>query len=77
MIVIAHVFPKLQTVKTCLDHSFKSAISEHTLIVNMWKCSKYFQNLNETTFIMLFIILREVDLEIDPPSVTLNLRRVC
>ena len=34
-IVIANVFPKLQTVKTWLDHSLKSVVSEHTSTVNI------------------------------------------
>ena len=35
MIIIANVFPKLQTVKIWLDHSVKSAVSEHALTVNV------------------------------------------
>ena len=34
MIVIANVFPRLQPVKTWLDRSLKSAVSEHPLAVN-------------------------------------------
>ena len=45
MIVIANVFPKLQTVKIWLDHSLKSAVPEHPLAVNMLKGYKYFWNL--------------------------------
>ena len=29
MIVIANVFPKLRTVKTCVDQFIKSTVSEH------------------------------------------------
>ena len=35
MLVIANVFPKLQTVNSWLDISLKSAVSEHALTVNM------------------------------------------
>ena len=49
--------------KALLDHSLKSAVSEHALTVNMWKRPKYLQNLHESAFIMFFIILNEVDLE--------------
>ena len=35
MIIIANVFPKLQTVKIWLDLSVKSAVSEHALTVNV------------------------------------------
>ena len=34
MIVIANIFLSLQTVKTWLDHSLKSAVSEDPLAVN-------------------------------------------
>ena len=37
MIVIADVFPRLQTVKTWSADSLKSAVSEHSLAVNMLK----------------------------------------
>ena len=55
--------------KVSLDHSLKSAVWEHALTVNMWKRPKYFWNLHESTFIMILIILREVDLENVSPSV--------
>ena len=35
MIVKANVFPKLQTVKTWVNHSIKSAVLEHPLEVKM------------------------------------------
>ena len=41
MIVIAHVFSKLKTVQTWLDHSLKSAVSEHPLAANMLKSPKH------------------------------------
>ena len=50
--------------KSWLDHSLKSAVSEHALTVNMPKHRKYLQNLHESAFIMFFIILRELDFEI-------------
>ena len=40
MIVIANVFPKLQTVKTLVDRSVKSTVSEHPLAVDMLKGPK-------------------------------------
>ena len=39
--------------------------------------AKYLQNLRERSFVMFFIILREVDLEKVSPSVRLNLSGVC
>ena len=77
MIIIANVFPKLQTMKIWLDHSLKSAVWEHALTVNVWKRANYLQNLHESAFIMFFIILREVDLENVSPSVKWNLRGFC
>ena len=35
LILIANVFPRLQAVKTLVDPSLKSAVSEHFLPVNM------------------------------------------
>ena len=40
MMVIANVFPRLQTVKTWLDHSLESAVSEDPLAVDMLKRRK-------------------------------------
>ena len=40
--------------KSWLDHSLKSAVSEHALTVNMWKHPKSLWNLHESTFIMFF-----------------------
>ena len=37
--------------KSWLDHSLKSAVSEHALTVNMQKRPKYLRNLHESTFI--------------------------
>ena len=54
MILRASVFAKLDTVKTSLDYSPKSAISEHAFTVNMWKRSKYLAYLHESTFSMFF-----------------------
>ena len=41
MIVIANVFARLQTVKTWVDHSLKSAFLEHPFSVNMLKGPKH------------------------------------
>ena len=60
--------------KSWLDHSLNSAVSEHELTLDMWKRSKYLQKLHQSTFIMFFIILREVDFESVSPSVKRNLR---
>ena len=42
MIVNANVFPTLQTVKEFVRPILKSAVSEHFLLVNIWKDSKRF-----------------------------------
>ena len=41
MILKANVFPRLQTVKSWLDHSLKNAVSEYRLEVNMLKGPKH------------------------------------
>ena len=38
--------------KTWLDHSLKSAVSEHNSLVNMLKGLKHLGNLHENTFIL-------------------------
>ena len=63
--------------KSWLDYSLKSTVSEQALAVNMWKRPKYLRNVYEGAFIMFFIILREVNLEIVSPSVRWNFRGVC
>ena len=77
MIVIANLFTKLQTVKSFLENSLKSTVSEKTLAVNMRKRRKWFLNFPDGAFITFFIILSEVDLENVSPSVRWNLRGVC
>ena len=62
--------------KSWLDHSLKSAVSQHDLRVNSWKRPKYLRNLHTSASIMFFIILKEVDLENVSPSVTWNLKSV-
>ena len=53
MIVIANVFPKLQTVKNFwLDHSLWSVVLEHSLTVIILKGPKHLWNMNESTFII-------------------------
>ena len=52
--------------KSWLDHSLKSAVSEHAFTVNMGKRPKCLQNLHERVFIIFFMILRKVDLENSP-----------
>ena len=54
MIVIANVFPKLQTVKVLPRPLSRSVVSEDALTVNMWKPSKNLWNLHESAFIMFF-----------------------
>ena len=54
MIVIANVFPKLETVKIFVRAASKSAASEQALTVNMWKRPKYLWNLNDSAFVMFF-----------------------
>ena len=54
MIMIANVFPKVKPVKTWVDHSLKSAVSEHPSTVNMLKGPKHLWNLHESTVIIFF-----------------------
>ena len=54
MIVIANVFPTLQTVKTWLDHSLKGTVSENPFAVNMLKGPKHLLNPHESTFVKFF-----------------------
>ena len=54
MIVIAYLFSKLKTVKTWVDQSVKSVVSEHRLAVNILKGSKHLWNLRESVFIIFF-----------------------
>ena len=77
MIVVANVFPKLQTVEVLVIPYLNSAVSEHALTVHMWKRAKYFTNLHESALIMLFIILTEVDSESVSHSVRWILNGVC
>ena len=63
MTLKAYVFPKLQTAKTWLEKSLKSPVSEHPLIVNILKGPKHCRNLQDSTFIILFITLSEIDFE--------------
>ena len=60
MIVAANEFPKLNTVKTWVDHSVESAVSEPPLIVNMLKPLR---NLLERILSYILIPLRGNDLE--------------
>ena len=61
---------------TWLDRSLKKNVSEHTLTVNMLKDPKLLWNLHESTFIIFFITLRELDLRNISLSDILNLRGV-
>ena len=54
VIVIANVFPKLQTVKFWLDRSLNSVVSEDPSTFNMLKSPKHLWNLHESTFIIFF-----------------------
>ena len=58
MIVMAKVFPKLQTVKTWVNLSIKSAVSEHPLTVNMLKSPKHLGNLRKFLSYFLIIVRR-------------------
>ena len=49
--------------KTWLDHSLKSAISEHPSSVNMLNGPKHLRNLNEGIFIRFSTTLKRNDLE--------------
>ena len=50
--VKANLFPKIKTVKTWVDHSLESAVSEHPLAVNMLKGHIHLWNLPECAFII-------------------------
>ena len=52
IIVIANVFPKLQSVKILVRPLSKKRYSENALTVNMWKCPKYLRNLPDNKLIM-------------------------
>ena len=54
MMVIANVFPKLQTLKNLVKQLSKKRRLEHALTVNMLKCPKYFKNFCESLFKMCF-----------------------
>ena len=56
-----------------LDYSLKNTVSEHPLRVNMLKGTKLLQNLNQSTFIIFFITLRQLALEYASLSDMLNL----
>ena len=76
MIVIANVFPILQTIKNLLRSLSKKGYWEQALTVNMWKCPKYLQNLHETTFIMFFHHFERNWSGIVSPTITWNLSDV-
>ena len=52
MIVTAFVFPKLRTVKTCLDKCLKSPVSEDASTSNMVNVSEHGSHLHHLVFIM-------------------------
>ena len=54
IIVVANVIPKLNTVKTWVDHSLESTVSEPTLTVSILVGAKHLSNLHESTFIIIF-----------------------
>ena len=54
MIVIANVFLKLDTVKTWLDHSLKSAVLQNPLAINMLGGAKHLGNLHGSPFVIFF-----------------------
>ena len=78
MIVIAHVFPRLQTVKISVrklskKHRFRKRFHSQYLKV----CKIFCQISIRAPLSCVLIILMEVDLENVSPSVTWNLRGVC
>ena len=77
MIVIANVFPKLQTLKILLRRLskkslFRTGISQHVKMSQINAKSP-----SERFFIMFLIILREVDSENVSASIRLSLSGVC
>ena len=53
MTLTAFVFPKLRTLKTCLDISLKSPVSDDPSRSNMVKVLKQFSNPHHVTCIIL------------------------
>ena len=51
---LAYIFPELRVRKTCLNKCLKSTAFEQTSTVNMLKGSKYYLNLHDSIFIILF-----------------------
>ena len=54
MIVIANVFLKLETFKTWLGHSLKSAFLKNPLAINMLGSPKHLGNLHGSPFVIFF-----------------------
>ena len=63
--------------KTRLNKCLKSRISEHPSRLSILKGAKHSWNLHDTTFIILFITLRESDLENVSLSDMWYLRTIC
>ena len=61
MILLAYIFPKLQTAKHAV-RCLKSPVSGHLSTVNMLKGPKRLLNLHDSPFSMFFRTLREDDL---------------
>ena len=68
MMVIDNVSPKLQTVKNFVRPLFKKRRFGTRFDGQHVKVSRILANLHESTFIMFFVILREVHLENVCPS---------
>ena len=51
---LAYIFPELRVRKTCLNKCLKSTAFEQTSTVNMLKGSRYYLNLHDSIFIILF-----------------------
>ena len=77
MIAIANVFLQLGTVKILFRPLSEKRRFRTRFESNMWKRPKYLPNLQESAFILFFIILREVDSENVSPSLRWIVSGVC
>ena len=77
MIVIANVFPKLQTVQILVRPLYEKRCFRTPFDSQDVKAPKMLGNLHERSFTMFFIILIEVELENVSPTIRWNLRGVC
>ena len=76
MMVVANVFPKLQTGKNLVRGLLKSDVSKNPSSVNMWNRPKYLRYLRPLLS-CFFITVREADWKSISLSDACNLRYIC